>query len=129
MPYFHGHDVRELQQVLAVLGFACGPEDGIFGAFTELALRKFQTSLGLPSDGIAGCLLYTSKKMLGDTYDVYLGYNNPSSRCICAHYDVDPQLYADDPDAVWNIPFYPAGSDVYKRQGYRSVVWWERNQS
>lgn len=51
-----------------------------------------------------------AKKMLADTYDVYLGYNNPSSRCICAHYDVDPQYYADDPDAVWNIPFYPAGS-------------------
>ena len=50
------------------------------------------------------------KKMLADTYDVYLGYNNPSSRCICAHYDQDPQYYADDPDAVWNIPFYPAGS-------------------
>lgn len=50
------------------------------------------------------------KKMLADTYDVYLGYENPSSRCICAHYDVDPQYYADDPDAVWNVPFYPAGS-------------------
>ena len=50
------------------------------------------------------------KKMLADTYDVYLGYDNPSSRNICAHYDVDPQPYADDPNAVWNIPFYPAGS-------------------
>lgn len=51
-----------------------------------------------------------AKKMLADTYDPYLGYNNPSSRCICAHYDVDPQYYADDPAAVWNVPFYPAGS-------------------
>lgn len=50
------------------------------------------------------------QKMLEDTYDVYLGYNNPSSRGICAHYDVDPQYYADDPKAVWNVPFYPAGS-------------------
>lgn len=50
------------------------------------------------------------KKMLADTYDVYLGYENPSSRCICGHYDVDPQYYADNPNAVWNIPFYPAGS-------------------
>ena len=41
--------------------------------------------------------------MLADTYDVYLGYNCPSSRDICAHYDVEPQYYADDPDAVWNI--------------------------
>jgi len=28
--------------------------------------------------------------MLGDTYDPYLREVNPSSRCICAHYDVDP---------------------------------------
>lgn len=59
------------------------------------------------------------KKMLADTYDVYLGYNCPSSRDICAHYDVDPQYYADDPDAVWNIPFYPAGSCDAKAAGPR----------
>ena len=57
------------------------------------------------------------KKMLADTYDVYLGYNCPSSRDICAHYDADPQYYADDPDAVWNIPFYPAGSCDAKAAG------------
>lgn len=51
-----------------------------------------------------------AKKILADTFDVYLGYNNPSSRCICSHYDVDPQYFADDPNAVWNVPFYPAGS-------------------
>ena len=51
-----------------------------------------------------------AKRILADTYDVYLGYDNPSSRCICSHYDVDPQYYADDPGAVWNVPFYPAGS-------------------
>lgn len=69
MPYFHGHDVRELQQVLAVLGFACGPEDGIFGAFTELALRKFQTSLGLPSDGIAGAYTYAALRNLHHSWE------------------------------------------------------------
>ena len=54
MPHFHGHDVQQLQKALSALGFACGDIDGIFGAFTELALRKFQTNLGLPTDGIAG---------------------------------------------------------------------------
>lgn len=58
-----------------------------------------------------------AKKLLADTFDVYLGYNNPSSRCICSHYDQDPQYYADDPDAVWNIPFYPAGSCDGKAAG------------
>ena len=60
MPHFHGHDVLELQHALGALGFACGATDGIFGAFTELALRKFQLNLGLPSDGIAGAYTYAA---------------------------------------------------------------------
>lgn len=60
MPYFHGHDVVELQQALGALGFFCGQEDGIFGAHTEDALRKFQMNLGLPSDGIAGAYTYSA---------------------------------------------------------------------
>jgi peptidoglycan hydrolase-like protein with peptidoglycan-binding domain len=53
-PYFHGADVRTLQGALNALGFACGEHDGIFGAFTERALRDFQANIGLPADGIAG---------------------------------------------------------------------------
>lgn len=53
MPFFHGNDVRQLQQALGALGFACN-DDGIFGAYTEAALRKFQLNLALYSDGIAG---------------------------------------------------------------------------
>jgi peptidoglycan hydrolase-like protein with peptidoglycan-binding domain len=54
MPHFHGADVRILQQALSVLGFACGAVDGIFGAFSERAVREFQLNSGLPADGIAG---------------------------------------------------------------------------
>lgn len=53
-PYFHGADVLTLQGALNVLGFACGEHDGIFGAFTERAVRDFQANIGLPADGIAG---------------------------------------------------------------------------
>ncbi|UVJ45923.1 phospholipase B family protein [Pseudomonas sp. LS1212] len=48
--------------------------------------------------------------MLADTFDVYLMRIEPSSRTICAHYDKDPQHFASDPNAVWNIPFFPGGS-------------------
>lgn len=48
--------------------------------------------------------------MLADTWDPYLKKENPSSRCICSHYDADPQYYVSDPNAVWNVPFQPAGS-------------------
>lgn len=54
LPHFHGHDVHVLQTALNVLGFACGSEDGIFGAFTERALAEFQRNAGLVPDGIAG---------------------------------------------------------------------------
>lgn len=60
MPYFHGNDVLQLQQALGALGFVCGQLDGIFGAYTEAALRKFQLNLGLPSDGIAGAFTYSA---------------------------------------------------------------------
>ena len=53
-PYFHGADVLTLQGALNVLGFACGEHDGIFGSFTERAVRDFQANSGLPADGIAG---------------------------------------------------------------------------
>jgi lysozyme family protein len=53
-PHFHGADVSVLQGALNVLGFAAGTLDGIFGAFTESAVREFQANSGLPSDGIVG---------------------------------------------------------------------------
>lgn len=54
LPHFHGYDVRVLQQALSALGFACGQVDGIFGAYTERALREFQRNAGLMPDGIVG---------------------------------------------------------------------------
>lgn len=69
IPYFHGHDVLELQQALGALGFACGPEDAIFGAYTELALRKFQMNMGLPTDGIAGAYTYAALRNLHHSWE------------------------------------------------------------
>ncbi len=58
VPFFHGADVRTLQEALSALGFTCGAADGIFGAHTEDALRRFQLNMGLPSDGIAGAFTF-----------------------------------------------------------------------
>lgn len=69
MPHFHGHDVLELQQALGALGFACGAVDGIFGAYTELGLRKFQLNLALPSDGIAGAYTYEALRNLHHSWE------------------------------------------------------------
>ncbi len=54
VPHFHGNDARLLQQALNTLGFACGAVDGIFGGFTERAVREFQRNAALPADGIVG---------------------------------------------------------------------------
>lgn len=69
MPYFHGNDVAELQRALGALGFACGGADGIFGAYTEDALRTFQMNLGLPSDGIAGAYTYAAIRNLHHSWE------------------------------------------------------------
>lgn len=60
MPYFHGNDVLQLQKALDGLGFSTGDDDGIFGAYTEQALRHFQQNMGLPTDGIAGAYTFQS---------------------------------------------------------------------
>jgi len=54
LPYFHGQDVRALQEALGALGFAVGQVDGIFGPATGRAVREFQRNSGHIADGIAG---------------------------------------------------------------------------
>jgi peptidoglycan hydrolase-like protein with peptidoglycan-binding domain len=55
-----GSGVAILQDLLADLGakfirtFAQGRADGIFGQETELAVKQFQTRVGLRADGIVG---------------------------------------------------------------------------
>ncbi len=53
-PYLHGEDVRSVQVALNALGFATGEVDGIFGAFTERAVRDFQVNTGIAVDGVVG---------------------------------------------------------------------------
>lgn len=48
------------QDDLNTLGFSTGSLDGIFGANTENAVRRYQTSRGLASDGIVGCNTWRS---------------------------------------------------------------------
>jgi len=69
------------------------------------------------------------QKMLADTFDPYLGYINPSSRTISSHYDEDPMEYVSDPNAVWNVPFFPAGSvdaKVTTAAAAREMALWAR---
>ena len=69
MPYFHGNDVHELQEILNVLGFGTGGSDGIFGARTEHALRDFQASVALIDDGVAGPTTYEAIERLRHAWE------------------------------------------------------------
>lgn len=69
MPFFHGHDVKCLQDILNALGFIVGEADGIFGAHTEHALRDFQASVGLVDDGVAGVSTYDAIQRLRHAWE------------------------------------------------------------
>ncbi len=55
-----GDEVRRIQNKLKSLGFFTGTVDGIYGVKTQSAVRRFQRSVGLTADGVAGpkTLLY-----------------------------------------------------------------------
>lgn len=53
LPNFHGADVRELQNILNILGFSAGTTDGYYGPCTEAAVKQFQENIGLFADGMA----------------------------------------------------------------------------
>lgn len=48
------------QDDLNTLGFSTGGLDGIFGANTENAVKRYQSSRGLAADGIIGCNTWRS---------------------------------------------------------------------
>lgn len=49
-----GRPVRQLQRRLESMGFNPGGADGVFGAKTKAAVKKFQRAFGLEADGIVG---------------------------------------------------------------------------
>jgi len=63
-PMMTGEDVRELQSMLAALGYNPGTIDGKFGAQTERAVRAFQSARALKVDGIAGAATMAALRSL-----------------------------------------------------------------
>lgn len=55
-----GDEVRRIQNKLKALGYFNGTVDGIYGAKTQSAVKRYQQSVGITADGVAGpkTLLY-----------------------------------------------------------------------
>ena len=53
-PLMRGDDVAALQSRLTEMGFDCGRVDGIYGPRTEIAVKDFQKSVGITTDGKCG---------------------------------------------------------------------------
>ncbi len=49
-----GTPVVELQDILTMCGYDCGPVDGVFGTRTYNAVVLFQTEMKLDPDGVVG---------------------------------------------------------------------------
>lgn len=53
-PLLRGDDIATLQARLTDMGFDCGRVDGVYGVKTENAVREFQKSVGVATDGKCG---------------------------------------------------------------------------
>ena len=49
-----GDEVRRIQNKLKSLGFFNGTVDGIYGTKTQSAVKRYQQSVGITADGVAG---------------------------------------------------------------------------
>ena len=49
-----GETVKKIQRRLSDWGYYSGAVDGVYGARTEEAVKKFQKKNGLTADGVAG---------------------------------------------------------------------------
>jgi hypothetical protein len=49
-----------------------------------------------------------AQKLIGDHYDVYLKKENPCSRTVCSHYEMDAREYMSDPSRP--KPYQPRGA-------------------
>jgi diacylglycerol kinase family enzyme len=61
-----GNPVRRLQKRISLGGWDTGGVDGVFGASTEAAVKKFQGDNGLVVDGIVGPATWAKVDALGD---------------------------------------------------------------
>lgn len=89
-----GGEVKEVQRRLKQWGYYDGAVDGIFGAATTQAVKKFQQKNGLTADGIVGKATYAALGM-NDSVNVLQGSANNSSYTSSDLYLLAKCIYAE----------------------------------
>jgi peptidoglycan hydrolase-like protein with peptidoglycan-binding domain len=94
-PLDEGDDVRQLQELLSILGFFDGDLDGVFGSGTTAAVRAWQESLGIAVDGVV---------RLGDLVFV----EGLPTRVVLGEEVVVGARLAGGEQAIWDLPDDPS---------------------
>lgn len=67
-----GSEIAAIQEKLLMEGYDIGIPDGVYGASTVEAVKKYQASVGLTPDGVIGS--YTYSKLMGESLPAGRGY-------------------------------------------------------
>lgn len=90
-----GVEVRELQEKLAIIGYAPGTADGSFGAKTKAAVIAFQSDAGLSADGVVGAKTWAAL----DEIKVY-SLKADGNKAISANFRVKEFACKDKSDTI-----------------------------
>lgn len=71
-----GPEIAAIQEALIADGSFTGLADGVFGAETAAAVKKYQASVGLTPDGVVGS--YTYSKLMGSALPASRSYSSVS---------------------------------------------------
>lgn len=89
-PDMKGADVCRLQECLNLLGYPVGLVDGVYGRYTEDAVRQFQKNHGLVADGIVGPETFAKIQECFGMYEEreYIVKSGDSVWSICRRFDI-----------------------------------------
>ena len=117
-----GDDVIALQTRLLEMGYNTGRPDGVFGFQTDLCVREYQRSRGLPEDGVFGPDTFRDLTRIGRMVTggrpVYLreyqAVRRSGPRLRGKRIVIDPAHGAEDPG--WSVERGPGGGPLLRHR-------------
>ena len=123
-----GPEVAAIQEQLLMEGYDIGIPDGVYGARTVAAVKKYQASMGLAADGVIGNFTY--KKLMGKempsrrslnsnrSYGSSYGYGSRTARAlISTAYDYVGVPYVFGGTTPWGFDCSGYTQYVFRQMG------------